>query len=232
MKPVRKPRRKRQLRRERVKAWIYSVINPILEGMTIEAGFLERGNWTFRRYSRDLEFIRPVSAFVSYQGRPNGDDFTTSNPDAKEKIDLRDAQREELRDACRAAFDDLAANSDFQQKVDECFRAFEVEAPGATSRLVHPAVKAHEVIAELVVNNRAGVPDHAGIFPFWSRFRDELMRFRVGAAFEKADQAGLDLRKKTEDLSLELSKTRSDLAAEYDVPWAPYADGAALLSSR
>jgi hypothetical protein len=227
-----RPGKQRKPRKERVKAWIYSVINPILDGLAIEAGFLEKGNWTFRRYNRDLEFIRPIPNFVTYQSRPNWDDFTLSNPAAMEKIDRRDDQRKELRDACRAAFDSLVAKPDFVEKVDECFRVFEVEAPGETSRLTHPAVKPHEVIAELVVNNRAGVPDHTGIYPFWSRFREELMRFRAGVEFDNADQAGLELRKRSEDLSLELSKTRSDLAAEYDVPWAPYPDGAAVLPSR
>lgn len=64
--------------RERRKAWIYSVINPILEALKIESGFLARRNWTFRQHSRDLEFIRPVEAYVDYQSRPNWEDFVSS----------------------------------------------------------------------------------------------------------------------------------------------------------
>src|ERR1035441_683016 len=109
-------RRIMKLGRERVKAWIYTVINPILDGLTIEGAFLEKKNWTFRRYNRELEFIRPISSFMSYQSRPNWEDFTASSPDAKVKIDSRDVQRDELRETCRVAFDYLAANSDFQRK--------------------------------------------------------------------------------------------------------------------
>jgi hypothetical protein len=36
-----------KLGRERPKAWIYSTINPLLEGLRIETSFLERRNWTF-----------------------------------------------------------------------------------------------------------------------------------------------------------------------------------------
>jgi len=82
------------------------------------------------------------------------------------------------------------------------------------------------------VVNKGGVPDHAGFYPFWSRFRDEFMRFRVGATFENADQAGSKLKICNETLSLELSQLRSALAEEYDIPWAPYYDGASALSSR
>jgi hypothetical protein len=107
----------------------------------------------------------------------------------------------------------------------------EAETPGETSRLVHPAVKPHEVVAEAVVNKGA-VPDHADFYPFWSRFRDEFMRFRVGAQFVSADQAGYKLKTSNETLSMELSQLRSTLAEEYDIPWAPYCDEASALSSR
>lgn len=217
--------------RERRKAWIYSVINPLIEGLRIEASFLTKGNWTFRRNSRDLEFIRPTRSLVGYRGWPNLEDFVASNPKPREEINRRDAQREALRDACLAAFDNLVGNPDFQRKVSDSFQLVEAETPGETSRLVHPAVKPHEVVAEVVVN-KGGVPDHAGFYPFWSRFRDELMRFRVGPEFEYADQAGRKLEKCNDDVSLELDRVRSALAEEYDIPWAPYQDEASVLSSR
>lgn len=226
MEPTTKPGR------ERVKAWIYTVINPILDGLAIEAVFLEKGNWTFRRYNRELEFIRPVTGLVNHQGRRNVVDFALSNPSAKERIDGRDEQRAQLRDACRVAFDNLAANLGFRREVEECLQVFEVESPAESNRIGHPGVKPHEIMAELVVNNRECVPDHAGIYPFWSRYRDQFMPFRVGAEFESADQAGLKLKERSENLSLVLAETRSDLAAEYDVPWDPYPNGAVVLSGR
>jgi len=217
--------------RERRKAWIYSVINPILEGLRIEAAFLAKGNWTFRRHSRDLEFIRPIPILVGYKDRPNFEDFMGSNPKAKEEIGRRDAQREALRDACRAAFNSLADNPDFQRKVTECLQAVEAEKPGEASRFGYPNVKPHEIVAETVVN-KGGVPDHAGVYRFWSRFSEEFLRFRVGAEFENADQAGHELERSNDSLSLELSQLRGALAEEYDIPWAPYFDEASALSSR
>ena len=95
--------------RERRKAWIYSVINPLLEGLRIEATFLARENWTFRRYNRELEFIRPARILVGHVSLPNLEDLEKSKPDTQKVIERREAQREKLRDACRAAFDTLAA---------------------------------------------------------------------------------------------------------------------------
>ncbi len=215
--------------RERRKAWIYSVINPLLEGLRIEATFLERGNWTFRRHSRDLEFIRPIRILVGYRSVPNLEDLINSKPETRKAIERRDAQREKLRDACRAAFDALVANADFRRKVSDTLQAVESEAPGWTMTIVHPAVPFHEVIAEVIVNN-GGVPNHAAIYPFWSKFRSEFMPFRVGMEFTAADQVGRELRNSNDHLELELAQLRSTLAEEYDIPWAPYDEASALAS--
>jgi hypothetical protein len=215
--------------RERRKAWIYSVINPLLEGLRIEATFLAKENWTFRRYNRDLEFIRPVPVLIGYKSRPNLEDLATSKPQTRKAIQRREAQREKLRDGCRAAFDTLAANPDFQREVSEALQAVESERPGETENLTHPGVPFHEVIAEVVVN-KGGVPDHAGIYPFWSRFRGQFMSFRVGAEFDAADQAGRELKDYNDDLERELTQLRSALADEYDIPWAPYDEASALAS--
>jgi len=216
--------------RERRKAWIYSVINPLLEGLRIEATFLARENWTFARYNRDLEFIRPVPVLIGYKSKPNLEDLTTSKPETEKAIERREAQREKLRDGCRAAFDTLATNADFQRKASEALQAVESERPGEAITLVHPAVPFHEVIAAVVVNKGA-VPGDEGIYPFWSRFRDEFMPFRVGAEFDAADQAGRELKDYNDDLERELTQLRSALAEEYDIPWAPY-DEASTLAIR
>jgi len=218
--------------RERCKAWIYSVINPLLDGLRIEASFLARGNWTFRRYNRNLEFIRPMQAFVAYQSRPNWDDFTTSNPTARGRLGDRDARREDLRKACNAAYEALVTVADFQRKVSECLNTFVKETAKDPASIFNPNIGPYEGVAEIIINNVAELPDHYGAHQFWSRFRDELMPFRRGPKFEYADQAGLKLQRSNDDLSAELIRLRSDLAAEYDIPWAPYYDESLTLSGR
>jgi hypothetical protein len=218
--------------KERCKAWIYSVINPLLEGLRIEASFLGRRNWTFRRYNRDLEFIRPILAFVDYQSRPNWVDFVTSNPAIRKPVEDREARREELRKACNAAFEELARVKDFRQKVKECLDAFAKEAPERDVSPFHPNVEPHEGVAEIIVNNITELPYHYGPHRFWSRFRDDLMQFRRGPTFENADRAGVELERSNDNLSAELTKLRSELGAEYDIPWAPYYDDSLSLPSR
>jgi hypothetical protein len=218
--------------KERCKAWIYSVINPLLGGLRIEASFLGRRNWTFRRYNRDLEFIRPLEAYVDYQSRPNWEDFMVSNPAVAELVEDRGARREELRKACNAAFGDLARVPDFRQKVSECLDAFAKETPDSRVSPFHANVEPHEGVAEIIVNNIAELPDHYGPHRFWSRFRDELMKFRQGPSFQEADRAGVEFKRSNDNLFAELIKVRSDLAAQYDIPWAPYYEESLSLPSH
>jgi hypothetical protein len=218
--------------KERCKAWIYSVINPLLNGLEIEGSFLAKRNWTFRRYNRDLEFIRPIRAFVDYQSRPNWDDFVTSNPAVRGRVEDREVRREELRKACNAAFEDLVKVTDFRRKVSECLNAFVKETLADPASIFHPNVEPHEGVAEIIVNNITELPDHYGPHRFWSRFRDELMQFRRGPTFENADRAGVELERSNDNLSAEVTKLRSDLAAEYDIPWAPYYDESLSLPGR
>ena len=218
--------------KERCKAWIYSVINPLLEGLRIEASFLGRRNWTFRRYNRDLEFIRPLEAYVDYQSRPNWEDFIVSNPAIEEMVEDRGARREDLRKACNTAFEDLARVTDFRQKVEECLDALAKETPDRDVSPFHPNVEPHEGVAEIIVNNIAELPYHYGPHRFCSRFRDDLMQFRRGPKFQDADQAGVEFKRSNDNLFAELIKVRSNLAAEYDIPWAPYYDDSLSLPSR
>jgi hypothetical protein len=218
--------------RERGKAWIYSVINPLLEALKTEDFFLLKRNWTFRRYNRDLEFILPIAALVDYQSRPNWEDFISSNPEIKERVQGRDACRETLKKACGDAFDFLVAIPGFRRRVEESIETFGADAAPVAGELVHPNVKPHEVIAELVVNNIVELPSHYGLYRFWSMFNHELMPFRVGEQFDRADEAGIELRKSNDELAAELTSARSALAAEYDIPWAPYYDESLSLPSR
>jgi len=218
--------------KERSKAWIYSVINPLLSGLEIEKSFLVRKNWTFRRYNRDLEFIRPTSSYVDYQSRPNWDDFVTSNPTVRGRVEHREARREELRKACNAAFEELVNLSEFRHKVAACLNAFVSETAANRASIFHPNIEPHEGVAEIIVNNMTELPDHYGPHLFWSRFRDELMPFRRGPGFQRADRAGAGLERSDHVLIAVLSKLRSDMGKEYDIPWAPYYDESLAIPGR
>lgn len=213
--------------RERVKAWVYTVINPMLRGLSLEAGFLAKDNWTFRAYSRDLEFIRPVRDFVDYQSQPNLDDFAASNPAINDSLSRRDQRREHLRVACEIALDHVVIHSkEFEEEVTKCLKTWQSEDGGNLGQNPSSAV------AELIVNNVKELPGHYGYHRFWSKFRDGFMRFREGPEFDSVDRAGFELKKTSDALAAELNELRSKLAEEYDIPWAPFYDESLAVPGR
>ncbi|MGH9432455.1 MAG: hypothetical protein ACRD3T_13020, partial [Terriglobia bacterium] len=56
---------------KRVEAWIYTVVNPLIESLRREAFLFEKGNLSWRWYSRRCEYIRPVVEYIDYEHRPN-----------------------------------------------------------------------------------------------------------------------------------------------------------------
>jgi len=222
-----------ELGRERAKAWIYSVINPLLEALRTQSVFLNRRNWTFRFSSGNLEFIRPLQAYITYQGRPNWEDFIASNPSARERIENRDRQREELRNACNLAWHYLVGSEEFRQKVLMFLDQFRAEEPPANHRVsALPDEEFHKLVAERIVNDIGDIPDNYGDYRFWSRFRAELIQFGRGPCFEQMEQAGLDLSNANDEVAAELARVREELASKLDIPWAPYYDESLALSGR
>jgi hypothetical protein len=219
--------------RERAKAWIYSVINPLLEALRTQSVFLKRRNWTFRFYSGNLEFIRPFHAYINYQGRPNWEDFIAANPSARERIEERDRRREELRNACNLAWRYLVDLEEFRHKVMTLLDRFRAEEPPGNQRVSGlPDEEFHKLVAERIVNDIGNIEEDYRDYRFWSRFRDELTQFRRGPSFELMEQAGLDLGNANNQVAAELARVREELASKLDIPWAPYRDESMVLSGR
>lgn len=205
-----------EIRNERFKAWVYTVINPVLEGLKIEEAFLGRQNWTFRFRGGDLEFIRPVEEYVEFAGKPSLEDFLDSNSTDKKSIENRDQAREALRERCQRAFEYLAGSADFRQEVSSCIEEF------GNSDDLRNEPEFHNLMSERVVNNIPALPHYYADATFWFRFRDRLMKFRKGDVFEQADRAGAHLVQSNQELSTTLRATRKQQAKDNDVPFAPY----------
>jgi hypothetical protein len=216
--------------KERAKAWIYSVINPLLGALKTQAVFLKRRNWTFRFYSGNLEFIRPLDGYINFQSRPNWDDFIASNPSARERIEQRDRQREELRNACDSAWSYLVDLEEFRRKVMTLLARFRADEPPAYHRVsALPDAEFHKLVAERIVNDIENIEEAYPDYRFWLRFRGELVQFRQGPSFELMEQAGLELRNCNNDVATELARVREELASKLDIPWAPYYDESLVL---
>jgi hypothetical protein len=65
---------------ERVKAWVYAILNPVIEALRREIELLRSGNLSWRVHSRRCEYIRPISVLIDWDQQPNLEDFIAEHP--------------------------------------------------------------------------------------------------------------------------------------------------------
>jgi hypothetical protein len=200
----------------RIEAWIYTVINPLIESLKIERTFLSEKNWTWRYIQRNLVSIEPLERYINSVHQPNFDDFFTSNPKVERMREQHDEQRAALLEHCLNAFDHLTARQDFQQKVTEKLVQYGDYPGGAT-----PREDFSKLIAEYIINKTKDLPSHYTTAGFWSQFGQELLGFRTGRVFEELDVTGEELSKVDESLLTALKNLRTNLCKKYDIPPAP-----------
>jgi len=89
------------------------------------------------------------------------------------------------------AFDYLVAEKAFQGKVKSALTTYEKENPseGYPGGAV-PREHFSKLIAQYVVNWIKELPSHHSASKFWSRFGDEILRFRYGEVFQRLDTSG------------------------------------------
>src|SRR5258708_39504176 len=65
---------------ERVKAWVYTILNPVIDSLRRETDLLKSGNLSWRAHSRRLEYIRPLSELIDANQQPHLEDFLAEHP--------------------------------------------------------------------------------------------------------------------------------------------------------
>jgi hypothetical protein len=212
----------------RVQSWIYEVLNPLFESLEIELGFLTRRNTTWSFYSRELEYLRPASRYLSLEGRHILRDYAMENPEILERIRAHDDLLARLTKAASHAFDELTTEA-FRGLVDDAVIQFldgassdhditaDPRYPGGAYR----RAQVPDLVAEHVINSVDDLPSRYADRVFWQQHRDRFRALGTGRAFEQL-QAVLDklveldteFRDWIVEVSLELCRT-------YDVPAAP-----------
>lgn len=206
----------------RVEAWIYTVINPLIEALKVEKSFLKEKNWTWRYQTKSLEFILPLEKYVDSASLPNFEDFLKANPQIERKRKKHEDLRAALSENCEIAFNYLIALGSFQNKIKSSLSTSEKENPaGEYPGGAVPEKDFDKLIAQYIVNWIKELPGHYTTSKFWSRFENEFLQFRTSGVFEKLDASGEQLEREDDHLLTTLENLRSNLCEEYDIPAAP-----------
>jgi hypothetical protein len=210
--------RRRRKGTERIKAWIYSVLNPLMEDLRAENKLLAKKNITWRYQTAEMEFIQKTREHISPSARPNYDDLLRGVPSLRQEMEKRDGKVEALRQAALECWKALTGY--FSSQVEPWLKQWKEEGhpyPGGAT----PEGEFWLLITEYVINNVEELPAHYTSRAFWSRFRGNFLSARYSNNFLQLEQAIFELKKANEVLIETLDQTRSHLCEEYDIPAAP-----------
>ncbi len=219
---VRKTKRPQRGSR-RVAAWVHEVINPLLEAVPVEISFLESGNTTWRFYTEQPEYLRPIKRYIAPQARPILDDFRLANSDAAKRLARHDDLLAHLVAAALDAYRALMNREDFVESARNRLAEFmrnspKPEYPGGAI----PEPDFPKLVAERVVNAIRELFSYHSDAKFWEHYRAEFVKFGSGPEFESLHAARDALLKYDRELYDWLHKKSFRLCEEYDVPAAPF----------
>lgn len=210
----------------RVAAWIYAVINPIIDSLQREILLLDSGNLTWRSYSSRCEMIKPIQEYVDSTQWPNYQDFLEEHPKSifVPGFKQHDMILDVLNSASQALFSRLLSWPAFLDSLQVALNAYEGrrESLGPTAQPLVDAGEVKEEVAQHLINNSQTLPSHYVISSFWnSEGRARLSSLRNDATFRPVHESRTNLLKHSAKLKRALEAYRLSLSRDYDVPAAP-----------
>ena len=210
--------------RERVKSWIYAVVNPLIDAIRVERGFLKEKNWTWEYRSKGLISIHPLERYVESAHLPIFQDFFKEDKEMDRKRKKHDTLRAELSEHCRVAFATLTDSPAFQATVSSALAQYSqgLPDPNQHPRGAVPEAEFPGLIAQYVLNHVQQLPDYYSSSRFLAQFGPKLSAFRIGDIFDRVVESGKKLETEDARLITALETLRSRYCKEYDIPAAPY----------
>ena len=209
---------------ERVKAWLYAVLNPLIESFRRENQLLQGGNLSWRVHTRRCEYIRPSSEFVTSNQWPNLEDFLAENTTFRDRFAEHDSAVLQLEQVTSHFVRGLLASSVFAKRVAECLSDYESKRLSTNPEypdLSDPRGQIPEYVTEFIVNNATSLPAHYNLHFFWQVFADRFQEFLVAFKQGEPSNAAKKVMTLSGDLASELESLRLTLCREYDIPAAP-----------
>jgi len=215
---------KKQFRR--IAAWIYAVINPIIDSLQRELSLLNSGNLTWRSRTNKCEFIRTIQEYVDSTQWPNYQDFLAEHRDSGliPGFKQHNSTLEKVNTEATGVFVRLLDSNVFIDMFEAMLRQYEIQRPSLgpqAQSLADTKKDVREEAAQHVINNVQSLPSHYVIASFWNSTGRNLLSLRNNPEFQPLHRATETLLKTSTKLKTELESYRLSLSRNYDVPAAP-----------
>jgi hypothetical protein len=212
---------------ERVKAWVYTILNPVIDSLRREIELLRIGNLSWRVHSRRCEYIRPISELIDADQQPNLEDFLAEHSTFIDRFDQHDSALAGVERATTEYVQGLLSASSFQEHVNKCLQNYEAMLPFNPTYpdLLELRGKVGEYVAEFLANNSRSLPQHYTLYAFWKESAKTFFMDNFGGFTETAHNnvraKAQELLGISEQLRIDVETLRLTLVREYDIPAAP-----------
>ncbi len=209
----------------RVAAWIYVVINPIVEGLEHELEFLKKGNLTWRSTTKRCEYIRTIQEYVDSRQWPNYKDFLNDNENTifLKTFEPHDKELANINSAAEEAYRVLLSWKPFSEEVYRLLESYENRRASEPQLPSFNLVRKElvQVAAENVINFVQSLPQHYTYSAFWNYASRDLLTFRSLPNLSHFLETQTHLHEISSALKGALEDHRLRLSRKYDVPAAP-----------
>jgi hypothetical protein len=208
---------------QRVAAWIYTVLNQLVDAIRNETQLLEKGNISWRCHSRRSEYIRPIQDYIEAHYLPNFEDFLAENPEFAGKFEEHDNALCGTEEQAGKSHDFLVASSLLSGEVGQALKEYESTIDPSsphTPSLDSMKNALPRYVAENLINNIDTMPPHYTMHAFWARFGRTFDGYKQRASFQELNTAMQSLKQTSAKLRQDLEAYRLRFCREFDLPAA------------
>ena len=207
---------------ERVRAWIYAAINPLLDALRFEKSLLDRGASTWRFFNQRFEYIHAPAHYLDGYAIEVLTDLERKYPGEVAPLGSHAALLETLRLATVTAHTSLTGHPSFAERVEATLETY-LSSDGGEPWGAYGREKFPLLVAERVVNHAPDtLPDHYADAAYWARNGSEFLAFGTGAEFDALRAALVASARGAGELIERLLRLRTALCDEYDIAPVPF----------
>lgn len=207
----------------RARAWLQTVVNPLLRTLPIEEDYLKREVWTWRFHLQQCELLQSCRDHVGGLYVENLEDLAARRPELAERMDAHDAKLDDLVRVLAEAERALVGNSEFVKAVEEARASHAAQQPADAPWGAFKPDKLVPLAAQFVLNNvdpeLARVSDST-MRNFWFSHHAALRRFGQGY-LDRIRPVGKALLGEVIALQKALRAIRVELCDAFDLPPVP-----------
>jgi hypothetical protein len=197
-----KTAKKKRASKDQVRAWLHTVIAPMLGALSVESEHAGR-NWSFRAGRKDFEFLWTADMMIGEYYRAVREQLFRYHPELAELTRRHDVTREELRRACERAFQRVMESPQFRQLASE--------RPDDDRRY----------LAEYLVNGLRELPGNYTLSDYWKTKGPGYLQLAdpaLGESWLEIERSGDKARKAIAALRARLEHLQAELADEFGLP--------------